>query len=402
MRAKNFEGGAVEKPNRNTLGFEKAAFFAIVFSHAVNDMSGAFFSSLAPLIVKEFSLSLTAIGLIMSIRSIAGSMPQPLFGWLSDRFPGRWWLISTPIGVGIGRTVIGFAAGFWSLAAMLSAGALFSACYHPAAAAMAGTISAARRGLVVSIYVASGRLGHALGPFIALSLVSFFGLKGLLLGMVFYVASAATLFRYVPHNARRKEEVQSTEESKSYSRDLWQPMILLYLVMFFRNVATINLYGFLPLYYSARGDTLWEGGTALTLFLVSGASGGVVGGWLSDRIGRKRVIVFSALTLAPLLFIFLGTEGFFQYALILLLGVFMHATMGVSVAYAQELMPNRPALAASFMQGGNWFVSGLTLTGTGVLGDWLGIEVALKLLAIVLVLEFAISLTLPAEAKETK
>ncbi|HBK78411.1 MAG TPA: hypothetical protein DDZ83_01785, partial [Nitrospinae bacterium] len=149
------------------MGFQKVAFAAIVFSHAVNDMSGAFFASLAPLIAKEFGLSLTAIGLIMSIRSITGSMPQPLFGWLSDRFPSRWWLISTPIGVGIGRTMIGFATGFWSLAAMLSTGALFSACYHPAAAAMAGKISAARRGLVVSAYIASGRMGHAAGPFIA-------------------------------------------------------------------------------------------------------------------------------------------------------------------------------------------------------------------------------------------
>jgi FSR family fosmidomycin resistance protein-like MFS transporter len=398
--AKNTQAEAGGQPSGDAMGFQKVAFAAIVFSHAVNDMSGAFFASLAPLIAKEFGLSLTTIGLIMSIRSITGSMPQPLFGWLSDRFPSRWWLISTPIGVGIGRTMIGFATGFWSLAAMLSTGALFSACYHPAAAAMAGKISAARRGLVVSAYIASGRMGHAAGPFIALTLVSLFGLKGLSVGMVFYFASVAVLMRYVPRDAERKKESQPDEAPAPLARDLWRPMALLYLIMIFRNVVTINLYGFLPLYYSARGDTLWEGGTALTLFLVAGASGGVVGGWLSDRIGRKRVIVFSALAVAPLLLVFLGTGGLLQYALILPLGVFMHASMGVSVAYAQEFMPNRPALAASIMQGGNWFVSGLTLTGTGALGDWLGIDAALQLLAAILVLEFAISLTLPGRGKE--
>ena len=296
--------------------------------------------------------------------------------------------------------MIGFATGFWSLAAMLSTGALFSACYHPAAAAMAGKISAARRGLVVSAYIASGRMGHAAGPFIALTLVSLFGLKGLSLGMAFYFASVAVLMRYAPRDAERKKESQPDEAPAPLARDLWRPMALLYLIMILRNIVTINLYGFLPLYYSARGDTLWEGGTALTLFLVAGASGGVVGGWLSDRIGRKRVIVFSALAVAPLLLVFLGTGGLLQYALILPLGVFMHASMGVSVAYAQELMPNRPALAASIMQGGNWFVSGLTLTGTGALGDWLGIDAALQFLAAILVLEFAISLTLPGRAKE--
>ena len=57
--AKNTQAEAGGQPSGDAMGFQKGAFAAIVYSHAVNDMSGAFFASLAPLIAKEFGLSLT-------------------------------------------------------------------------------------------------------------------------------------------------------------------------------------------------------------------------------------------------------------------------------------------------------------------------------------------------------
>ena len=73
--------------------------------------------------------------------------------------------------------------------------------------------------------------------------------------------------------------------------------------------------------------------------------------------------------------------------------------MGVSVAYAQELLPGRPALAASLLQGGNWFVSGLTLTATGALGDYFGLQAALHVLLILLFAEFFLALLLPGTGR---
>jgi FSR family fosmidomycin resistance protein-like MFS transporter len=379
--------------------FKKTAFATLIFSHAINDMSGAFFAPLAPLITKEFGLSLTAIGLIMTIRSFAGSLPQTLFGWLIDRHPSRWWLLSTPLVVGVSGTAIGFAAGFWSLTAMLSVAALGAACYHPAAASMARDISAGRRGLVMSIYVASGRIGHAIGPIIALSLVSLLGLKGLVFALSLYALSGAALARFAPVPAAKEAAPSGKEAPSKFPRKNRWPLAILYATTIFRNMVMINLYGFLPLYFAARGETLWEGGAALTLLLVSGASGGIVGGWLSDRFGRKAVIVFSAAAVAPLLLLFLCAEGVMQFVLIPPLGIFTHAVMGVRMAYAQELMPGSPALAAGIMQGGNWFISGATLAATGAIGDMWGLDFALGLLSVVAAIEVVISLALPKDGR---
>ncbi len=384
---------------------QKTAFFSLIFAHAVNDMAGAFFAPLTPLIAKELGLSLTMIGVIMSIRSFSTSLPQPLFGWLTDRYPSQWWLVATPLIVGPFRTAIGFATGFWSLAAMLSVGSFGAACFHPAAASRARAISSGRRGLVMSSYVAAGRLGHACGPIVALSLVSVLGLKGLAWATLLYLASMVVLKKFPPETGAKKpggrREGKAEEKPSGAPGGAWRSMALLYVINIFRNMVMINLYAFIPLYFASRGGSLWTGGGALTLLLASGAAGGIAGGWLSDRIGRKNVIVGTALMLIPAFLLFLNTEGALQFAVMLPLGLLLHSSMGVSVAYAQELMPNRPALAASLMQGGNWFISGFTLTGMGALGDWLGIQTALQVLVVVICLESGVALTLPGRRKLT-
>jgi FSR family fosmidomycin resistance protein-like MFS transporter len=379
---------------------QKAAFFSLIFAHAVNDMAGAFFAPLLPLIQKELGLSLTAVGLIMSIRSLSSSLPQPLFGWLTDRFPSPMWLLATPLIVGPFRTAIGFATGFWSLVSLLSIGAIAGACFHPAAAVRARAISSTRRGLVMAAYVASGRIGHACGPIVGLSIVSVLGLKGLIVASAFYVASLIVLKMFPPMDETEVRKQKTVEESSpDGSRENWRPFALLYVINIFRSMLMMNLNTFIPLFITSVGGSLWMGGSSLAIFVASGGLGGIIGGWLSDRIGRKSVIAGSALLLLPTFLLFLHSEGALQFAIILPLGILVYCSMGVSMAFAQELLPNRPALAASLMQGGNWFIASFTIAGMGVLGDWLGIQQALQWLVVVICLDFVISLMLPGRER---
>lgn len=379
-------------------GVQRVPFTALVFAHAVNDMSSGFFAPLAPLVAAKLGLSLTMIGTIMAIRSVFNSVPQPLFGWLIDRYPGRGWLLATPLVVGFFRSGFGLATGFWSLTGMLSVAALGGACFHPAAAACARELSASRRGLVMATYVAAGRIGQSAGPIIALTLVSWLGFEGLVAATGFYGLSMAALYYFPPRPQKREEAPRARAGSKE-SRESWGAVGFLYGISILRNTVTINLYAFLPLYFAARGESLWTGGAALTLILISGGAGSVAGGWLSDWMGRKKVIVFSSLASFPLLLLFLQADGTWKLLLILPLGLMLHASMGVSVAYAQELLPGRPALAASLLQGGNWFISGLTLTATGALGDYFGLQAALHVLLVLLFAEFFLSLLLPGTGR---
>ncbi len=379
---------------------QKPAFFSLIFAHAVNGMAGGFFVSLTPTIKEEFGLSLTMLGVIMAIRSLSSSAPQVFFGWLTDRYPSQWWLVATPLIVGPFRTAIGFATGFWSLAAMLSIGSFGAACFHPAAAVRAHGISKERRGLVMSFYVAAGRLGHGCGPIVAISLVSVLGLKGLIWATSLYFVSMAVLKKFPPEaGAEAPAGKKGEEENPETQSGTWRPLALLYIINIFRNMVMLNLYAFIPLYFASRGGSLWTGGGALTVLLASGAAGGIIGGWLSDRIGRKSVILSTALLLIPTYLLFLNTGGVLQFAVMIPLGLLLHSAMGVSVAYAQELMPNRPALAASLMQGGNWFISGFTLVGMGALGDCLGLQTALQVLVVLICLESGFALILPGRKK---
>src|SRR3989475_13317934 len=66
-----------------------------------------------------------------------------------------------------------------------------------------------------------------------------------------------------------------------------------------RSWASSLVTSFLPLYAVARGADVITSSRLLTSFLLAGAVGGLVGGWLADRFGRDRVIVASLLAAAP-------------------------------------------------------------------------------------------------------
>ncbi|MFC1491512.1 MFS transporter, partial [Nitrospinota bacterium] len=390
----NMFGSRKMEQTEDAAGFQKAAFASLVVAHAFNDMAGGFFAPLAPLIARELSLSLTMLGIIMTIRSFFGSLPQALFGWLVDRYPSRWWLLSTPFWVGIFRSAIGFAVGFWSLTFIMSVGSLGGACFHPPAASRVREVTGGRRGLSMAFYVGAGRVGHAVGPIVALALVSWFGLKGLAIAAAFYAIPMVLLTWFSVKPPTPKKSRPPTLRAAATSEN-WKPILLLYFVSLFRNAVTVNLGAYMTLYLASRGMSLWWGGTAMTVLLFSGGLGGLLGGWISDRAGRRFVILLSSLLTFSLLLAFLQTTQWLQFGLIPLLGTVAYSTLGLSVAYAQELLPNRPALAASLTQGANLFFSGLSLTAMGVLGDLFGLQMALHILLILLLMETCVALFLP-------
>src|SRR5205085_1447290 len=72
-----------------------------------------------------------------------------------------------------------------------------------------------------------------------------------------------------------------------------------------RSAVSYGFMTFLPLYLHARGWTVTAGGGVLATYLLAGAIGGFLGGWLSERWGGRRVVRASFLGAAPLYVAFL-------------------------------------------------------------------------------------------------
>lgn len=342
-------------------------------AHALNDGYGSFLVALMPLLIDRFGLSLAMAGLLSSVRGTMASFTQPLVGLAADRFGPRWLVLLGPALTCTAMALLGVLPSYTALAVALGLAGLGSAAFHPAAAALAGSAGEGRRGLAVSVFSAGGTIGVAVGPPLIAALVGTFGLgvtPALLLpawGLV------GLLVWRMPRVVRGLREVGLRLHTHPQARQL----VRLWTIAVLREFAGMSYITFLSVLWVRRGAGVTTGGLSLTVFALSGALGGVIGGRLSDRFGRRRVIVGALLSSIPFLYLFLITDGVQSMVTLALGGLLLLASNPVSVAFAQELFPEHRGMVSGLVMGFAWGVGSLLITLVGYLGDLLGLEAAL-------------------------
>src|SRR5512139_1143117 len=108
---------------------KKAAYLAL--GNFVTDLYPGLLPPLLPLLIDRFHLSFTRVGILAMVMSASASMPQPIFGYLSDKLGGRKMIIFGPIMAGLSLSSIGLASNYSLMIILLILGGLGAACYHP-------------------------------------------------------------------------------------------------------------------------------------------------------------------------------------------------------------------------------------------------------------------------------
>jgi FSR family fosmidomycin resistance protein-like MFS transporter len=173
-------------------------------------------------------------------------------------------------------------------------------------------------------------------------------------------------------------------------------MSLLLSIAILREFTRLAVVTFLPIYLSMQGRSLLDGGIMLTLFSFAGALGGMIGGSLSDRWNRKGVIALSGLICVPLLYGMFRTDGPLALLLLVLAAATLSAAHSVTIAFAQELVPERAGTASSLVMGFGWGLAGLGLVAFGSLAEVITVPRALDLAALIPLLAAGLALALPA------
>jgi len=259
-------------------------------------------------------------------------------------------------------------------------------------------LSRERRSFGLALFIFGGTLGLGLTPLWVPYYASAFGLERLALMGVPGVVGVALLLKFVPlENPRRSPRSLSLRDSLNGQG---RALLVITVVVVLRSITSLGFGFYLTMLGKERGLSLVAGSIPLGIYNIAGVVGGLVAGYLADRVNPRPLVWGSLLLSAPFLYAFLYTYELTSYLALVLGGALLMASNSVLVAMAQELAPENSGLASSLPLGFSWGLASLTLPFIGHQADQIGVARTLEYLALLPLLTAALALLLPGKKKE--
>ncbi len=332
--------------------------------HALTHWYPATFYVLLPLIGKEFGLSYTEIGFLMSAQHLAGTLSNLPGGMLVDAIGKRGYLMAASLfWVGFPYALMSMTDSMWMLVACLMLVGIGNNLWHPAAIPALTDRYPQRKGLVLSFHGMGGNIGEAIAPLAAGALLAWFSWRTVVVinvvpGLVMAALILLMMGALSAAGGRDGHDHVNASASaggpkwnmRQYLRDLGgllrdRTLMLICISSGFRTLTQVGLMVFLPVYLAyEQGYSPIAVGVCMTVLQVAGLIASPLGGHLSDKMGRKKVIM-SGMLITGLMIIgmVLAGQSFAFIVFVALVGFFLYAMRPVMQAWAVENTPQRLA-----------------------------------------------------------
>ncbi|OAB53491.1 MFS transporter [Pseudomonas thivervalensis] len=352
---------------------------AVALAHLINDLIQAVLPSIYPMLKDSYGLTFTQVGLITLTFQLTASLLQPWVGYHTDRHPKPWLLPAGTVCTLIGIVMMAMVGNF---ALILLAAALIgigSSTFHPEASRVARLASGGRYGLAQSTFQVGGNAGSAFGPLLAAAIIIPYGQGNVAWFGLFALFALYVLYRisrwYANHlNLFKLKQGQAATHGLSKGRVL-SALVVLGLLVFSKYFYMASFTSYFTFYLIEKFD-LSVASSQLHLFLFLGAvaAGTFFGGPIGDRIGRKAVIWFSILGVAPFTLILPHVDLLWTSILSMVIGFVLASAFSAIVVYAQELVPGNVGMIAGVFFGLMFGFGGIGAALLGHLADIRGIE----------------------------
>ena len=393
-----------------------------------------------PVLVAEAGFSFAQVGTVTLVATLGMTLPQPLLGLVVKRFDSGRLVLLAVVWCGLFYGAVGLVPRFWPLVAVVALGGLGSALFHPAGSVVASAAHSRRRGASMSIFSVGGNAGAALSPLLMAAVIGWQGLRGTLVTVPLALATAALLWlipgrgalpasperslrRATPRRAATPEnsgqvrrpgaeqrtapaartpeskgdaEITATESNATDAPAELPPaagthvagpaLALIVLFAMTRAWYQVSLTTYLPLWIDSFDGA--RTGLAQVLFVLVGSlpAGSLLGGALSDRVGRWQVVLAAAalLVFANAALLAVGPGGAPAAVLLLTaaIGCLVGMTYPVAIIMAQEAWPRNIGLAGGLVMGLGWLPGGVGASAIGLLADSAGLQRALSTLVV--------------------
>lgn len=347
---------------------------AVGAAHFLNDGYASFLHPLLPRVMENLSLSIAKAASLVMALALGAALLQPVAGYLADRYGRKRLVIAGPLMSGVFLSLMGFAPTFGTLIFMLVLGGMGSALFHPPAAAMSARISEGQgSGVRLSLFSFGGTMGFAFGPMIAVGLVAFGGMRGLWIAMVPALLVAVVLSRVLPPD-RLRTDATSPPSMKELVRGLRGPLGTLFAISALAAFVQRVFVTMSPIVAAHAGVSEAMGALTLSVYFGAQGAGTLVGGVLTDRVDRVRLLAGITAAAVPVHMMAFWVPAGSGWALFFAAGSgFLYmALLPPLVVMAQEVVPGSAAVGSGIVMGLAWAAGTVGVLGTGVLGDMIG------------------------------
>ncbi len=386
-------------------GVDRRAMATLSAGHLFTDISQGAVPALLPFLIARDHLNYASASALILAATISSSVIQPVFGHVSDRTSLPWLMPLGPALGGLGICLAGLAPTYPLTFAAIVISGLGVAAFHPEGSRFANYVSGAKRASGMSLFSVGGNLGFALGPVLVTPLILAFGLHGTAFVIIPTWLMAIVMIRELPRLKAFRPDLgpMSGRVGAEPHEEQWGPFTLLAGVIALRSFVYFGFVTFLPLYYVHvlhTGKAL--GNAALSVMLLGGALGTLIGGPLADRFGRRAVLAGSMMLLPPLTALFLLAGPGAAVAVAAVIGSATIATFAVTIVMGQEYLPGRLGVAAGVTIGLSIGLGGVGAPLLGVLADATSLRAVFVTIGVLPLLALILVWLLPASTRAHK
>ncbi|MET0502304.1 MAG: MFS transporter [Candidatus Binatia bacterium] len=344
-------------------------FLVLIF--LINFIARIILSPLLPTIERELAISHGQAGFLFFLISVGYVIGLLGSGLVASRSSHRSTIVISTGGVGIALLGIASAGNLWAMRIGLFGLGFAGGLYIPSAiATITSLIERPHWGKAIAIHELAPNLAFFASPFIAELFLrsSSWRLALTCLGATSLVAGAA-YYRF----GRGGDFAGESPASRAFGLLIRSHAFWIMAVLFGLGVsATIGVYAMLPLYlvFDRHLDPTWAN-TVVALSRSYGPILGVLGGWVSDRLGPKRTMVIS-LTFTGIATLLLGLVSSVWISTVVLIQPLLAVWFfpAAFAALAATTAPGARNLAVAFTVPFGYLIGGGAVpTFIGITGD---------------------------------
>jgi len=385
---------------------KNVTLWSLTLGHFSVDMLAGTMPIVVGLYLKDtLHLDLSQIGLLLGAYKLTSSLTQPIFGYLSDRYGGRWFAVGGLLWLSILQGLVGFMPTFGTATFVSALAGLGSAAFHPQGASGANIAAGERKTAGVAMFMLGGNSGFAVGPILAAAVMSWYGVRGtallaliglLIVPLLYFLTGQAQ----AAPAADKKPANWKIELNPLFSTTA---IVALIAVMSLRAWSQESFSSFLPQFFVELAHfSKTEASMLASLMLLALAGGTVTSGILSDRVGGARVMLVSMLVSAPLMAAMFLLGDWRAFYVAPFLGFVSGAAWPPMLVMAQSLFPKHAGVGSGVALGFVFAMGGLGLQLTGWLAEprHLGLYTAMLSLSIIPLATAALVFLLPKPGQQ--